>query len=286
MSGGGETEQSTVPWQGSRDYIQQIMSEAQGLYQDPRTQFQGQMVAGRSDLTAQGLEGIGGLGGQGYGQDAQDFLGQTLRGEFMGGQGQNPQLDSMYEMMSRRIGQQYNRTVQPGITSRFAGSGRLGSPAEMHARGVAQEGLGQALGDTATQLYYGDYQNRMQDRMTALGMAPGIAGMQRADLGLQLQGGAVDEDYQQRLINEQMGRHEFGQTERYASLGQYAQTIGGIAGQYGTTTGTAPGGPGGAQLGLGVGMGVLGIIASLYTGGAAAPVVAGPLAAGAGFVTG
>jgi len=196
----------------------------------------------------------------------------------MGGQGQNPQLDAMYEMMSRKIGQQYNRTVQPGITSRFAGSGRLGSPAEMHARGVAQEGLGQALGDTATQLYYGDYQNRMQDRMTALGMAPGIAGMDRADIGLQLQGGAIDESYQQSLINDQMQRYQFGQTERYAALGQYAQTISGISGNYSTTTSTGMPGQSGAQTGVGIGMGVLGIIASLYTGGAAAPAVATGLA--------
>jgi hypothetical protein len=271
---GGTTDTENTPWKPAQRQLEDILTEAQDLYGDRFQFFPGSTTAQKSDLTAAGLSQVQEFGQPSFVDDASNFLGQTLRGEFLGGQGQNPELDNMFELMSGRIGQQYQRITQPGIATRFGGSGRMGSPAEARARGVAQEGLGRSLSDAATQVYYGDYNARRQDQISALGLAPGVRATQRGDAAQLFAGGQVEEAYEQQGINEQISRFAFAQEEPWQRLERYQQLITGASRGYGTAE-VPSSGPSGSQTGLGAAMSLMGMVASMYTGGASGAMVAG-----------
>src|SRR5690606_32498977 len=108
--------------------------------------------------------------------------------------------------------------VLPGIDSRFAASGRLGSG--LHGRAVG-EGLGDAIGSLAYQ-NYGDERTNM---MRGMLFAPEMAQQDYFDIAKLAEVGAQREDMAQLGINEAMARHEFEQMEPWQRLGLYNSLI-------------------------------------------------------------
>ena len=251
---GGASEQttSTVPWGPQAEQLQKLFGLAEEQQQTPIEYFPGQTVAGRDPSSVQARGATQGLGTAQYRQAATGFLGKLMGGGFMGGQGANPRLDAMFESMSGKVSEQFNRTVMPGINTQFAAAGRGSSSARDRSAGQAQTNLARGLGDVGAQIYYGDYENRMRDMMQGLQLTPALQNLEYQDIGQQRQQGAVEEDYMQRLINADIQRFNFGQQEPGQRLGRYSDIVQNNLG-FGTTTQTGIPDNSGASIGLGVG---------------------------------
>ena len=171
---------------------------------------------------------------------ANDFLGQVAGGDFMQPGGGNPYLDDTFDVLSDRIGEKFNQIVTPTVNSRFAASGRSGSPAAGRARGRTDETLARELGELGTQIYYGDYEQRLGDRFSAAQLAPSLDQNELGLIGSVGAVGADNENYTQRLVNDAIQRFNFAQNEPEVRLDSYINRVQGAAGGYGTNQQVVP----------------------------------------------
>jgi hypothetical protein len=172
---------------------------------------------------------IGGLGqGQGlaqnptygavmpaaYGADIGTNIGYGLLGDTATGQylNSNPYLDDQYDAMVRSMTRNYTNAVAPGIDSRAAGVGRMGSNSWQGLQGQAQSELGTALGDAGVNLYG---QNYAQERQNQLNASQSLSGIQSSELARQLQAAQTLGGIYQGDIGQQLGAA--------STLGQFYQ---------------------------------------------------------------
>jgi len=275
-SGSQKTETRTTPWGPQADQLRTFYQQAGERYDVPIEQFSGQRTAGFGSDQGLAFQMTRDLATDFAPRDAANqFIGDVLGGEFMGAQGSNPLLDQQFDVMSKRIGQAYQRNVLPGIQSRFAGAGQSASPQMQAGIGRSEETLARELGDLGTQIYYGDYERRMGDRFKAVGAQAGLQQQEQAAIGALGATGAMQQGLEQQLINEAIERFNFGQIEPEQRLDRFGQRVGQNLG-FGTTTGTAPGGNTGLSVGLGL-MGLMGTLGGAALMGPAAGVAGGGL---------
>lgn len=277
MAGGGDTTTTSKrympPWQ--EKLFKQAIEEAGVRYKDP-IQFYPQSTVGEQDrMTVLANQQTEALGNQEYMGASKDFLTGQLRGDFM----QNPMLDEMSKVISQRVSDNYMRTTAPQTLTRFAGAGRSSSDATNLAMDQNERNLGRALYEGEASLRYGDYNDRMRDRLTSLGLAPTVFGMDTGTIGQLRAGGASQEAYYQRLLDDLVARYNFGQQEPESRLDRFLGRVSN-EGLGGTITTAPAGGDGGAGLGLGI-AGALATVAGAFTGGSTLPL-AGMLLSGVG----
>ena len=241
MSGGPEKTSSTTlqPWYMSRplgQYANQLRD-----FEDPGF-FPGQTYAGQSDLTAQG---IGGLGSVDY-SGTRDYFNRALGGEFT-------QLNPQFA----------NAVMEPAmenVASRFEQAGRYGSPASQQQ--MAESGM------RALAPYYDAERSRQQQAALAL---PGLDEQQAMQ---QLRAGGMEELWDQKGISEAMARHDYP----YAELQRFGQLLSplSLGSGAGYTQQTVPGG---SQLAGGLGGALSGAMAGAAHPllGAGAGTMLGPL---------
>lgn len=275
MGSKSSTETTTSkPLEEQYAQLKNMWGGAENLYNNHRMDYYGEStVGGRDDLSIAARDATAQLGSTpDYTDSAKQFLGQVMGGDFMGGPGQNPMLDEKFKVMSDRIGEQYNQITAPSTATRFAGAGRSGSDAYRNAMGQNERNLGESLGRTATDVYYGDYNNRMQDRMQGLGATTALRGMEYGDIGQMRGQGAIEEQYGQRQLDDSINRFNFNQQETENRFDRYAGRVG-QPNSWGTNVKQTTGGGG-------VGAGILGMLGkvggAMFTGG-------GSLAAGGLF---
>lgn len=259
MSGGTESETTNTPWGPYKDLHKMFAGLTEEQYGQAQQFFPGQTVEGQSADTALSYDMLREFTtGNNTANAAGAFAGQVLGGEFMPGAEGNPYLDDVFDQLSRKTTEAYQRTVMPTLNSRFAGAGRSGSFAAGGARRDADRTLSRELGGLATEVYYGDYERRMGDRMQMAGMAPGINQSQLTNIGGLRALGQDQETYQQRLIQDAIARFQFNQNEPEARLDRFGQRIG-VGGGFGTQTAQG----GGGNAGLSMGLGILGLLGNL-----------------------
>ncbi len=174
---------NTLGAQGAADFIGQ-----QAVGSDPFSQYAQQ------------------LGNAGTAAQAQDTLSQTARGDFVGG---NPYLDQQFDQASRRVREQFQDTVNPGINATFGGAGRTGSGIHQEVMSDAAGELGDTLGGMASNIY-GDAYNRERTNQLSAGSQLGQLGLGAAGLGGELQLGKA---------GQALGQNQF---EQGNALGQNA----------------------------------------------------------------
>lgn len=258
-----KTRQETVPWGPQADQLRTFFAEAGERYDIPQQMFGGSMTTSFNADQGMAFDMARELATDfSPRSEANKFIGDVLGGEFMGAQGANPLLDQQFDVMSKRIGEAYQRNVLPGIQSRFGGAGQSGSPQMQASIGRSEQTLARELGDLGTQIYYGDYERRMGDRFKAVGAASQLQQDQQQAIGALMQTGTMQQQQEQQFLNEAIQRFNFAQMEPEQRLDRFGSRVGQNMG-FGTTTGTAPGG----NTGLSVGLGLMSLIGTL--GGAA-----------------
>lgn len=219
-------------------YLADAFSRARGNYMSGGPQyFPGQTVAGFSpeQEKAMGMATSRAQQGSPLIRTAKDELGATLSGSYLGS---NPHLDRMYEAAARPVQETFQRTVEPGIRSRFEAAGRGGSGAEGTMMDSAYGSLGRSLGDLSANIYGNSYEAERGRMGQSMLFAPQLAAADYADIEQLMNIGGMRQGQQQSEIDAARERFDFGQNSALANLQNYLALISGNVGS--TTTQQTP----------------------------------------------
>jgi hypothetical protein len=229
--GGGSTTtvQKADPWKGQQRYLSTGFDAALNIFNSGGPQYYpNQTYAGFSPQAEMGLGMMQNraLQGSAFNNNAQGLAADTLGGAYLNS---NPYLDATFNNA--------RDAVTSGVNAQFSGAGRTGS-------GAHAGQLGDSLGQLATNIYGGNYQNERANQMAMLGHVPMLQQQSYADMDrLMAVGGAV-EDRAQQAIDDQVNRFNYYQNLPEQNLARY---IAAIQGNYGgTTSTTGPDNSGGA----------------------------------------
>lgn len=246
--GTGSTKSSSQPWGPQRgaykrffDYIK----DNPGLMEDQLEYFPGSTIADRNPWQTQANQGIADLVNQGSPglTSALAENQRTTSGEYLS-PFSNPFLREVGDTAAQDISRSYNRTVAPGIASRFGGAGRSTgagqgmSSAEGAAMSASQRDLGQELSQMYANLYGGAYESERGRMGPAAGQAPGLRQAQFADQAALSAAGTSEFQYAQMQLSDLVNRWNFEQYEPYERLGQFQSLISQPTG-YGETKNTS-----------------------------------------------
>jgi hypothetical protein len=218
MSKGSAPTQQTAttsyePSEFIKPYLTEALGGAQQLYQSDVPQyfpeatyvpFSGQTEAAMQLQEQRALAGSPLLG------SSQQEIQNILSGQYLD-PSTNPYLQQAYE---RAAG-----GVQSNIASQFAKAGRYGS-------GAMTETLGKSLGDIASQIYGGAYQQERARQLQAAQLAPQLAQQDYADISRLAQVGQSREGLQEAALADAMQRFQFEQQKPYTKLREYLASIG------------------------------------------------------------
>lgn len=255
MSGGGGKDQTVTQVSGPpewlRPYWEANVIGAQQLTQRPLQLYGGTGIAGFSPEQLAGQEMMinRALGGNQLVGQAESEIGRNISGQYLNA---NPYIDQSVNRALSRITDQYKTSTLPSTMAQFQRAGAFGGSAHQESLARQEQGLGQALGDTASQMYGANYAQERQNQLAALGMADrygnadyqdAMALMQVGDLRQRQMQELADYDrsqfqqgwqypydqlnYMQGLITGSPYQSQTGPNPNYVSPGQ--RTLGGAA---------------------------------------------------------
>jgi hypothetical protein len=220
--GSAPTTQATTstiePSEFVKPYYEEALKGAQQLYQSDVPQyfpeatyvpFSGQTEAAMQLQEQRALAGSPLLG------SSQQEIQNILSGQYLD-PSTNPYLQQTYQ---RAAGD-----VTSSLASQFAKAGRYGS-------GAMTETMGRSLGDIASQIYGGAYQQERARQLQAAQLAPQLAQQDYADISRLAQVGQSREGLQEAALADAMQRFQFEQQKPYTKLREYLASIGAPAGQ-------------------------------------------------------
>ncbi len=178
--------------------------------------FPGSQIADQSPESLQALEmqKQRALGGSQLTNKAKDYTQGLLSGDFLNS---NPYLDATFNKAADQ--------VQGRVNSAFGAGGRFGSE-------LNQQMMGESLGDLATNIYGGNYDQERNRMQQGLLFAPTLANQDYYDIG-QLSGvGDVKTGMAQDKLNEQVSRFQTQSQSPALALQNFSNLING---QYGGT---------------------------------------------------
>jgi len=232
--GTGSTTSSSSPWGPQAKQYRQFYKEldASGIRDTPLEYYQGSTVADRNPWQTQANQNVANMVGEGSAglTSAVQENQRTTEGQYLS-PFSNPYLREVGDTAASDISRQYNRTVAPGISSRFGGAGRSTgtgqgmSSAEGNAMSASQRDLGQELSQMYANLYGGAYENERGRMGQAVSQAPGL---RQAEFGEQaaLQAAGRDEfQYAQMQLSDLVNRWNFEQYEPFERYGMYQGLI-------------------------------------------------------------
>jgi len=247
MSGGGQNTTQTIqksnPWQPQQPYLEQIMQQAQSLYNNKSqwpqpfpypstaapnpTQVQAQnMLSGAATGPTQSLANEGAA--------AEQFsLGPVLYPQ------SNPALQASIQGAIDPLMRNWQNTVLPSIQSNFQMAGQPGSTRQGVAEGIAATNLNQQIADTTAQMESNAYGQGLTAQGRALALLPEIQAAQATPATQLGAVGGQQQAYIQALLNQALGNWNYQQQLPYQQLAQYANLVEGPFG--GSSTGTGIG---------------------------------------------
>jgi hypothetical protein len=208
--------QTSEPWWAQAQRLhQEVYPEASRLYRSgPLQYYPGQTVATQSPYTHQAIENLATQGrpesltGQGQAQ-----FGKTIAGDYLT-LDSNPYLKSA---LSNTM-----NDIQGRVAGTFGtrGGNNYGSSAH-------QEWLGRNLMEAASPILNQNYQTERGRQLNAAQLAPQIGAAGATALG---QAGAMNDAYQQALINADKARFDFQQNAPWDALAKYQGILSGNLG--------------------------------------------------------
>lgn len=210
------TTQEASPWAPAQPALEQIINDAQQVYEGggfDRTPYQGERVAGFSDQTERAL------GSFDKGLGLQDPSIQAIEG-ILSDDNTYRDFDTIKGVVSDDVKAALGSTFRGGsINSSLAG--------DTYTRALTEALAKQEFGA------YNDAQNR---KLSALGLAPSIAGMGTGALGA----GVMRDQLAQRKIDADMALYTETQNQDMRALQDYASIAGNIGGMGGNSSKTEP----------------------------------------------
>lgn len=218
-------------------YLTYGLEEAQRLYQGGGPQYYpGQTFVGPSGTTETALAALEqrAQAGSPLLGAAQQQLGQTIGGQFLGG---NPFFQGAFQPAAQAA-QQAFQTGTSNLASQASKAGRYGSGAMANLQGQLANTFANQLANTAGQLAYQNYaqERATQERATAL--APSMAAADYGDIQSLLGAGQTREGYQQQALQSDINRFNYMQNLPQQNLTNYLNMVYGFPAGRSTTTQT------------------------------------------------
>lgn len=226
--GGGSTTstQKNEPWGPAQPYAKAALSDAAKWYSSPygRDPYPGSTVVPFSPYTEQalGMSANRAMQGNEAQKGANDLLSSTMNGDFLNS---NPYLDKTFDMAAGK--------VRSTLDSQFNKGGTYGS--SLHQGAMADN-----MGDLATKIYGGNYEQERQRQAQGMLFAPQLAEADYNDSQRLAQVGQSIEGQAGKNLQDSMNRYNFYQNAPYARLQQLSQLVNPAAGLGGTSTSTQP----------------------------------------------
>lgn len=249
-------------------YLSYGLQEAQRLYQAGGPQYYpGQTFIGPSTQTQTGLQALEQRAEQGSPllRAAQTQLGQTIGGQFLGG---NPFFQGAFQPAAQAAQTAFQQGTA-NLASQASRAGRYGSGAMTNLQSQLANQFGQNLANTAGQLAYQNYAAERAAQERATGLAPSMAMADYGDIQNLLGAGQAREGYQQQALQSDINRFNFMQNQPQQNLQNYLNMVYGFpAGRTTTTQTPFYTNPTATALGTGLlGVSLLGGLDRLGTGG-------------------
>ena len=163
-------------------------------------------------------------------------------------------IDATFNKAADAVTRQYQTGTAPGVDSNAALQHYYGSGAHQWQDRNAKQAYGDTLGNLATDIYGGNYNNERNRQMTAVGNAPQTFGMGlipgQAQSGL----GQQQDARSQQEIDDARARFDYDQNLDANKLARYQQMVQGNYGGTQTTTQPIYGNPLAGLLGAGLGI--------------------------------
>jgi hypothetical protein len=249
-------------------YLSYGLQEAQRLYQAGGPQYYpGQTFVAPSTQTQTGLQALEQRATQGSPllRAAQTQLGQTIGGQFLGG---NPFFQGAFQPAAQAAQTAFQQGTA-NLASQASRAGRYGSGAMTNLQSQLANQFGQNLANTAGQLAYQNYAAERAAQERATGMAPSMAMADYGDIQSLLGAGQARENYLQQALQSDINRFNFMQNAPQQNLQNYLNMVYGFpAGRTTTTQTPFYTNPTATALGTGLlGVSLLGGLDRLGTGG-------------------
>ena len=217
--GGGSSRQTTSQELDPtvRPFVEYGLQEAKQLYKTPGPSYYPyQTYVGPSQQTQQALQAAQqrALQGSPLVPAAQQQLQSTIEGQYLGN---NPFLQQAMSGAASAATQRYQDAIQ-GTRSGASQAGRYGSGAMFEQQSRAQQNLANALAQEAGRLMYSNYGQERQAQQQAIQQAPQMAAADYFDIAQLQQVGETAEDYQQRALESDIARYEYGANLPYTKL--------------------------------------------------------------------
>lgn len=215
-SGGTSTTVQNIPDE-LKPLASAYTSKAISLGNEVYNPYQGQRFADLNPAQNTGLSMTmnRALSGSPTISNAENSLNQMIGGQT------NPYLDAMYNQAAGKVASSVNQN--------FANAGRYGSGAHTGA-------LTEGLGNMATQLYGGAYENDMGRRMQAIGMAPQFGNLAYQDASQMLNAGQILQDEAQKGLDYGYLQYQEEENLPYKQLAAMSGVFGSNLGGSSTTT--------------------------------------------------
>ena len=225
--GGGQSQTTTSGIDPSmRPYVEKGLSEAQKLYETYTPKyFAGPTFVGPSSQTESALQMAEANVGATTPVISQ-LLGQqrnVLGGQYLG---PNPYLEAALKPAQDLAAKQYFDAINQ-TRSNLAGSGRLGSGAQVKLEGLATENLANALANQAGTAAYQNYATERGIQENTARYIPQLLQSTYAPSSQLLNIGQAREDYSQRALQSDIDRFNFEQNLPYQRLAQFTSTVAG-----------------------------------------------------------
>lgn len=290
-SGGSSTQtvqQNPDPWSGVQPYLKGAYADAQELYnQGGPDYFPGKTYVNRDPLEDQAMNMRLEYANTEYPGQYQRMKGAQQDMLSAADVANNPYVNNMIDSGMRRMNQNLQENILPGIDRGAVGSGQFGGSRHGVAQGIAMRGNQEALGDYQAKLQHDAYKAGLDQRIAGTALNPIIneAGLGQSQAVADM--GAYRRGEQELALQDQMDRFAYNEQQPYANLNQYlgqlagapwgSTSTGDVGGQDRTFASRAGGGLTGMQAGAG--------LASLFgaTGGSATALKG--LGALAGFLS-
>lgn len=241
--GAGSTVNQTqlLPAPFQQPYVNQLLSEAQRLYQSPGplffpgstvAEFTPTQIAGQQMLvdTAQRAGGVG--------ESLLGAMQQNLSGQ------QNPYLDQIADVITKRVNQAVTEQWLPAVRSGAISTGTTGGSRQALAEtGIGREAA-RELSDRLAQLYGGAWESSQGRALQTMQLAPSAIGAAMSPGQVTAAVGEQQRELEQAKINEAMTRWMHEQQLPYQKLAEYFNIAGRPFGSAGQSSVTAEGGAG------------------------------------------
>lgn len=148
----------------------------------------------------------------------------TLSGAYLN-PNTNPYLQGAFNEAALPVTEQYQYATQPGIQAEYAHAGAFGGSAQQQTEGLAQQGLGNALQNLATNIYGGAYQQGVQNQLAEEQLVPGLLGATFAPSQALLNLGGLVQNQQQAQLNAGQQNATNQYLYPYQTLGELAAML-------------------------------------------------------------